>query len=105
MLNKHEAKSVDDLKNIIMSLKEPIILKFKSNSCGPCMELAKDLENFNPPEDINIIEVDVTKSMELPRKYNVRSIPHLIKINKNLEMIDDKIGYSDFNNFKEWLYK
>lgn len=74
------------------------IMKFSAPWCGPCRQLAKNLEPFKH-NGIVIEEVDIDEQPELASKYNVMSIPTLILEENDKEvhrtcgmMSEDKIS-------------
>lgn len=75
------------------------IIKFYSNTCGPCKVLESNL-NKAQIEHISIdVEVD---SENLIDKYNIRGIPTLIKLNDEDEVIDKFVGVMAVEQLKHW---
>ena len=63
------------------------ILKFESDSCPQCKALSVTLERISKENKIDIKNIDIEEdnSQDLIRKYNIRSIPTLIFLNKDKE--------------------
>ena len=63
------------------------ILKFESDSCPQCKALSITLERISKENKIDIKNIDIEEdnNQDLIRKYNIRSIPTLIFLNKNQE--------------------
>ena len=63
------------------------ILKFESDSCPQCKALSVTLEKISKENKIDIKNVDIEEdnSQDLIRKYNIRSIPTIIFLNKDKE--------------------
>lgn len=63
------------------------ILKFKSDSCPQCKALSATLERITKEykTDIKSIDIEEDNNQDLIRKYNIRSIPTLIFLNKDQE--------------------
>lgn len=67
------------------------ILKFYSETCGPCKVLESKLKNY-PHENINIEE---ESNDELVEKYNIKSVPTTIILDTNNEEIKRFPGIFD----------
>ena len=63
------------------------ILKFESDSCPQCKALSATLERITKEykTDMKSINIEEDNNQNLIRKYNIRSIPTLIFLNKNQE--------------------
>ena len=63
------------------------ILKFESDSCPQCKALSVTLERISKENKIDIKNIDIEEdnNQDLIRKYNIRSIPTLIFLNKDKE--------------------
>lgn len=78
------------------------LLKFSASWCGPCKmqkeELAKN------PIGIGIQEVDIDSTapedMDLVQRYKIMSIPNMIIINNNDEVMARFIGYTSGDKIK-----
>ena len=63
------------------------ILKFESDNCPQCKALSATLERITKEykTDIKSIDIEEDNNQNLIRKYNIRSIPTLIFLNKDQE--------------------
>ena len=63
------------------------ILKFESDSCPQCKALSATLERITKEYKIDMknINIEEDNNQDLIRKYNIRSIPTLIFLNKDQE--------------------
>lgn len=63
------------------------ILKFESDSCPQCKALSVTLERITKEykTDMKSINIEEDNNQDLIRKYNIRSIPTLIFLNKDKE--------------------
>ena len=63
------------------------ILKFESDSCPQCKALSITLERISKENKIDIKNIDIEEdnNQDLIRKYNIRSIPTIIFLNKDQE--------------------
>lgn len=57
------------------------VLKFYSETCGPCKILEKNLQEANIPHESINIELD--ENEDLLEKYQIRSVPTLVFINNH----------------------
>lgn len=73
------------------------ILKFFSKTCGPCKVLSKNLREAN----IDVEEVDIQENQELAMKYNIRSVPTLIKVEGD-QVLDRFTGIMNATQLKDW---
>lgn len=77
------------------------ILKFYSDTCGPCKVLSKNLKEAG----IEVEEINIENNDNLVDKYNIRNIPTLIKLDDNNTVIDRFTGILSVNDLKEWVYE
>ena len=71
------------------------ILKFFGSWCNPCKALSKSLEDAG----IEHQSIDVDENEELTEKYNVRSVPTIVILDKD----DNEIGRFIGTRTKEQL--
>ena len=67
------------------------ILYFSAAWCGPCRALGPVVQQLQN-EGLNIQKVDVDHDQTLSAQYSVKSIPTLIKIDQNGNVIGRLIG-------------
>lgn len=63
------------------------ILKFYTEWCGPCKQLAKTIEEFKDlhPE-VEFESINAEDSEDLVEKYGIRNVPVLIKLVDGVEV-------------------
>lgn len=72
------------------------ILKFYSDTCGPCKVLTKNLKEAN-------IEVEpILPDSDLVDTYNIRSIPTLVMINDEGKEYKRFTGIMSIEQLKNW---
>lgn len=66
--------------NEIINADKPVLVDFFATWCGPCKTLAPILVDVKKEmgEAITIIKVDVDKSAQAARQYQVQGVPTLI---------------------------
>lgn len=75
------------------------ILFFSAHWCSSCNNLKQNLL----PEDLENVEfVDADNQPNEVIKYNIRSIPTLIKLDEEGDEIDRKLGTMTRSQFIEW---
>jgi len=62
------------------------LLKFHATWCNPCKNLSKTMENMEFP--FPVIEIDIDEEYETAAVYGVRSVPTLILINGEGEVVE-----------------
>ncbi|MFX0069521.1 MAG: thioredoxin family protein [Candidatus Hermodarchaeota archaeon] len=67
----------------------PKILFFSSNHCAPCKPVEEMLKRINISmfgKKLNIEKIDVEKSHNLTRQYNITALPTIIIADKRLSV-------------------
>ena len=73
------------------------LLQFKATWCNPCKNLTRTLENINIPYDIQLI--DIEEDIDTAIKFNVRSVPTLILLDSNNNIIQSHVGSISESDF------
>lgn len=76
------------------------VLKFYSKVCAPCRLMGKRLEELNNVE-ITSVDINDSSNTELVKKYEVRSVPTIIVLDKNDNIITKFIGVVTTDKLKE----
>jgi thioredoxin 1 len=78
------------------------LLQFKANWCGPCRQQTKEFEEN--PVDVEVVAIDIDEDeAELSTKYGIRSIPTMILIGDNDEMLHRWTGYTKSSTINEFI--
>ena len=78
------------------------LLQFKAGWCGPCKQQTKEFEEN--PIDVEVVAIDIDEDeAELSTKYGIRSIPTMILIGDNDEMLHRWTGYTKSSTINEFI--
>lgn len=89
------AKIIDasEFEQLVTNGKGVTLVDFFATWCGPCKSLAPILETLSEDDSIkaNIVKVDIDKSPELARQFQVMSVPTM-KVFKDGEVVETFVG-------------
>lgn len=77
------------------------VYKFFSNTCAPCKMLTSMLRNTESKELIE--DVDISKSLDLVRKFNIRKVPTLVFIDEKGEHLFSSVGIMTSAEFEKLI--
>ena len=88
----------------VLGAKEPVIVDFWAEWCGPCKMIAPHLEELSQEMSgrVKIVKLNVDDNQQTAIKYGVRSIPTLIMF-KNGEPVNMKVGAGPKSDLKKWI--
>ena len=81
----------EEFNENVLESKEPVLVDFYADWCGPCRMLAPILEEI---EDINIYKINVDEASDLAMQYRIMSIPCVISFKDGKEY-KRSIGLTD----------
>ena len=85
---------------------QPVFVKFEADWCAPCRMLSKQ---FSKPgfkkiqSKCLLVRIDVDQQLELAQTYKVESIPTVLLIDSNGQVIADKVGAGELDEWVEWF--
>ncbi|MBS91902.1 MAG: thioredoxin [Rickettsiales bacterium] len=96
-----------NLKNFedeISKSKEPVLVDFWAEWCGPCKMLTPILEELSGElkEKLIVAKVNLDDNQDLAMKYSIRSIPTLLLF-KDGKLEDMKVGLLPKTELLNWI--
>ncbi len=83
--------------------KTKVVVDFYASWCGPCRMLAPIIEELSQElNQINFIKVDIDELENLPKQFEVMSIPTIILF-ENGKLIKRNIGYIEKEELKKFI--
>lgn len=78
------------------------VLKFSADYCNPCKNLTSILEKYGIT---NYEEIDICseEGMQLVAKYSIRSVPTMLKLDDEGNVLDKQIGVKPDSDIKDFF--
>jgi len=88
----------------VLEAKEPVVVDFWAEWCGPCKMIAPALEEISSElgGKVKIAKLNIDENPELAAQFGVRSIPTLM-IFKGGEVADMKVGAAPKTALSHWI--
>ena len=90
----------DNFQQEVLESKEPVMIDFYADWCGPCQMMGPVVANFAEEYagKIDIYKVDTEKEEGLAASFGIRSIPSLLfcPMNGQPQMAKGAMGKADF---------
>ena len=82
----------DEFKKEVLESKEPVLVDFYADWCGPCKMLGPVMEEIS--KDHKVFKVNTDEEEELAMEYGIMSIPCVIafkdgkEVNRSIGLVD-----------------
>ena len=79
------------------------LVVFTSQSCAPCNQLKRSLEQVTLPEDMTYREVDVEQNPQQAMRYAVRSLPTVIVTDDDGIPVQTRTGAASVSALEDFV--
>ena len=85
---------------------KPVLVKFEAEWCAPCKKLNLELEKPEFEESskkVILVRIDIDRQPNVAEDYDVTSIPHVMLIDGNQEIMAEKVGFNEVDQWVSWV--
>jgi thioredoxin 1 len=88
----------------VLNSKNPVVVDFWAEWCGPCRMIAPALEELAGEFEgkVTVAKVNIDENPNIPTKYGVRGVPTLMIFHQG-QVAATKVGALPKSKIKEWI--
>lgn len=84
--------TTENFEQEVLKSKQPVLVDFYADWCGPCMMMAPIVEELEAEADgVKVCKLNVDEAVEIAQKYRVMTIPTFM-VFKNGESVETQMG-------------
>ena len=81
------------------------ILKFYAEWCGPCRQLAKNIDKVKESHpELEVESINVDENEELIEKYGIKDLPVIIKLAEDGSEVSRNVGLLTVSDLEKFIF-